>query len=306
MTLIKLDSIILSQMKPIVESKGVKLYSPPNGRYAFFNSPYPSHKTKTGIDIYTNEIFGKKALCPVNGEVIMIRKVKAPKGQGFCAADHDTIVLIRNKDNTETVTKILHIDPLVNVGDLVKVGDHIGITLRSGYFGWGTSPHIHAEIRSINDPLRARGGYNLNLINVPKSETLDKISGEVVHLQPEYFFIKLNHRGLGLVGSVNGQTATLDGGIPHYGWLGAHMQDAPKAGIIKLTGIPLADIDKHSHNTAIAICRDFYFSIHGEPLLGISLTLRTHSEPIIKAIPIKRNKFNVSLGDWVEVELNVY
>jgi hypothetical protein len=293
-------------MKPIVESNDVKLYCPYYGRFAFFNSPYPSHKLKTGIDIYTNEIFGKEAPCPVNGEVILIRELKSPKGHGFQASDHDTIVLIRNRDNTETVTKILHIDPIINQGDSVKVGEVIGTTLRSGYFGWGTSPHIHAEIKSIKDPLRARGGYILNLIDIPKTETLERITGEVVHLQPEYFFIKPNQRGLGLGGSVKDHIAILDGGIPHYGWLGAHMQNVPKSGIIELAGIPLADISRQSHNAAIAICRDFFFSICEEPLLGISLTLRTQSGPIIKAIPIKRNKFNVSVGDWVEVELNVF
>jgi murein DD-endopeptidase MepM/ murein hydrolase activator NlpD len=293
-------------MKPIIESNGVKLYCSHDSRFAFFNSPYPSHKEKTGIDIYTNETFGEKAPCPVDGEVIMIREVKSPKGHGFHASDHDTIVLIRNQDNTETVTKILHIDPIINMGDNVKVGENIGTTLRSGYFGWGTSPHIHAEIRNINDPLRARGGYILNLVDIPNTETMDKISGEVIHSRPEYLFIKVNQKGLGFGGSVEGKTATLDGGIPHYGWLGAHMKDVPKSGIIELANEPIADISRQFHNTAIAICRDFYFSILEEPLLGISLTLRTQSGPIIKAIPIKRNKLNVSVGDWVEVDLVVY
>jgi murein DD-endopeptidase MepM/ murein hydrolase activator NlpD len=214
-------------MKPIVESKGVKLYCPQDGRFSFFNSPYPSHKENSGVDIYPNCGFGGVAPSPVDGEVIMIRRVKAPRGHGFEAADHDTVVLIQNRDNPETVTKILHIDPLVNKDDSVKKGESIGVTLRSGYYGWGTSPHIHAEVRSPSDPIRARGGYKLALIDVPYSGPLEEIAGEVVHIQPEFAFIKLNTKSIGLVGTVNGEPATLDGGIPYYGWLGAHIRDAP-------------------------------------------------------------------------------
>jgi hypothetical protein len=81
------------------------------------------------------------------------------------------------------------------------------------------------------------------------------------------------------------------------------MRDAPQTGKIELIGMPIADINRNLKNSAIAICRDFHFSICGEPLLGISLTLRTRAQPIIKAIPLKRNKFNVSLGDWINVDL---
>ena len=38
-------------MRPIVESNGVKLYCSNDHRFAFFNSPYPSHKSKTGIEL---------------------------------------------------------------------------------------------------------------------------------------------------------------------------------------------------------------------------------------------------------------
>ena len=132
-------------MVPVAEAKGVKLYCPENGRYAFFNSPFPPHKLNTGVDIYPGPEFGGEAYSPVNGEVILTRKLKAPKGHGFEAADHDTVIVIRNKVNPDTVTKLLHADPLIEVGENVHVGDVIGTTLRSGYYGWGTSAHLHAE-----------------------------------------------------------------------------------------------------------------------------------------------------------------
>ncbi len=292
-------------MKPIVESMSVKLHCPMSGRYAFYNSPFPAHKENTGLDIYPGDGFGGEAPSPVDGEVILIRRVKAPTGHGFEASDHDTVILIKNKDNPETVTKLLHVDPLVEVGDKVQVGDPVGITLRSGYYGWGTSPHIHAEIRSPLDPIRARGGYNLNLIEVPDGEPVEEIVGIVAHVQPEFALIRLES-GCGLVGSVNGLPATLDGGIPYYGWLGAHLGDAPESGTIELMGAPIADVTQGFMNSCKAECRDFKFLIHSKSILGLSLTLWPNESPLIKAIPLKLNGLDLETGDFVEVELKVF
>jgi murein DD-endopeptidase MepM/ murein hydrolase activator NlpD len=292
-------------MKPIVQSMGVKLHFPIDGRYAFFNSPYPVHNEKSGLDIYLGNSFGDWAPSPVSGEVVLIRRLKVPKGNGFKAADHDTVVVIENKENSETVTKLLHIDPLVKLGKEVRVGDPIGVTLRSGYYGWDTSPHIHAEIRSKSDPIRARGAYNLDLIDIPRSEPIDEIAGTVVHLQSEYAFIKIKTKALGVVGTVNGEPAILDGGIPHYRWHGAHLTDAPNSGIIELLGVPIANINKRFNNSCTAICRDYQFLLNKKPLLGLSLTMGLSNEPHIKAIPMKRKGLQIEIGEWVEVELKI-
>jgi hypothetical protein len=294
----------LYNMKPIVESMDVRLYCPLDGRYAFYNSPYPAHKENTGLDIYPGDGFGGEAPSPVEGEVTLIRRVKAPSGRGFEASDHDTVILIENKDNSETVTKLLHVDPLVEVGEIVHVGDPVGVTLRSGYYGWGTSPHIHVEVRSPLDPIRARGGFPLNLIEVPDEEPVDEIAGTVAHVQPEFALIRLES-GCGLVGSVNGLPATLDGGIPYYGWLGAHLEDAPESGTIELTGVPIADVTQGFTNSCKADCRGFQFLIHNKPILGLSLTIWPNGKPLIKVIPLKINGLNLEKGDWAEVELKV-
>ena len=112
----------LTRMIPVAEAEGVRLHCPETGRYAFYNSPYPAHKLNTGVDIYPGEVFGGEALSPVDGEVVMTRTVKAPRGRGFKAADHDSVIIIRNRDNEVTVTKLLHVDPLVEVGDATRLG----------------------------------------------------------------------------------------------------------------------------------------------------------------------------------------
>jgi hypothetical protein len=259
----------------------------------------------SGVDIYPGNDFGGEAPSPIKGKVIQIRKVKAPKGQGFAASDHDTLIIIENKQNPETVTKILHIDPLVGVGDCINVGDPLGITLRSGYYGWGTSPHIHAEIRSSLDPIRARGGYHLNMIEVPQGESVNEIAGIVVHHQPEFALIQLKSKGVGLVGSVNGNPATLDGGIPYYGWLGAHLTEVDSSGTIELLGKPIADITQTFKKSNIGLCREYQFIIEDKPILGLSLNLWPISPPIVKIIPLKIDGLHVEMGDWIEVKLRI-
>jgi len=295
----------LPDMKPVVESQGVKLYCPVDGRFAFFNSPYPAHKENTGVDIYPGDGFGGEAVSPVDGEVTLIRRVRAPSGRGFTASDHDTVVLIQNKDNPETVTKLLHIDPLVEVGETVRVGNPIGVTLRSGYYGWGTSPHLHAEIRNSDDAIRARGGYNLNLIDAKYGDLLEEITGKVVHLQPEYALIKLETRCSGLMGTVNGEPAIIEGGIPYYGWVGAHIKNPPEKGSIELLGEQISTITERFHQACKGTGNNYSFTIKNEKILGLSLTLWANYQPLIKAIPLKKGGLNLEKDEWVNVELKV-
>ncbi len=290
-------------MVPVVESMGVRLHCPMTGRYAFYNSPYPSHKENASVDIYPDDGFGGEAQSPVDGEIVLIRRVKAPAGHGFVASDHDTVMLIKNSDNPETVTKLLHIDPLLDVGVKVSVGEPVGTTLRSGYYGWGTSPHIHVDVRSPDDPIRARGGYSLNMIEAPSPKPLEEIVGEVTHIQPEFALMRLEKDAIGLAGTVNGEPAILDGGIPYYGWLGAHLSEPPASGTIELTSVPIADITQSFKHSCKAECRNFHFTANKKPIMGISLTLWPNHSPLVKLYPSKIGGLGLNLGDSVEVEL---
>lgn len=294
---------ILVRMVPVAEAEGVKLYCPEDGRYAFFNSPYPPHKLNSSVDLYPVEPYGGDALSPVNGEVVLLRKVKAPSGHGFEAADHDSVIVVRNKDNPDTVTKMLHADPLVQVGDAVKIGDVIGTTLRSGYYGAGTSAHIHTEIRRPDDPIRARGGYKLRRIDDSIGEPVSDLVGEVIDVQPEYTFIRLNSTSTGLVGEVNGFAAILDGGIPYYRWMGAHLPDSPARGEITLLGKTIGTITEVFDGSCKADSTDFSFSVDNVSILGLSLTIQPRNETLVKIYPRRTGVFKPSMGDWLEVEL---
>jgi hypothetical protein len=290
-------------MVPVAEGEGVRLHCPEDGRYAFFNSPYPPHKLNSSVDLYPDGDFGCEAFCPVEGEVVLVRQVKAPSGHGFKAANHDSVIVVRNKDNPDTVTKMLHADPLVNVGDKVRIGDVIGTTLRSGYYGTGTSAHIHTEIRQPSDPIRARGGHKLRRIDESIGDPISKLTGEVVDVQPEFVFIRLNSTSPGLVGEVNDSAAILDGGIPYYRWMGAHLSEPPAEGEIKLLGKTIGNITDVFDGSCKADCTDFSFTVNGTSILGLSLTLQPRKETLVKVYPIRTSVLELQLGDWIEVKL---
>ena len=295
----------MSVMIPVAESMGGKVHCPREGRFSLFNSPYPGHRLKSGVDVYPSLMFGGAAPSPVEGEVLKIRRVKAPKGRGFADAGYDVVTLLRPTDNPGVVVKLLHVDTHLSVGDHVGLGEALGRLLRSGYYGWGTSPHIHLEVRDPSDPLRARGGHLIHVLTCfTDAVPVEEIEGEVVWTQPEYALMRLGSGGVGLTGELEGEPGVVDGGIPYYGWLGFHTE-RPVVGTVKLLGQPIADVKEVKDRAAIADTRGFSFTLDGEPLLGLSLYMTPRPEPIVKILPRKIGGLGLSSGDVVSVELRV-
>jgi hypothetical protein len=292
-------------MVRVAESMGVGVHCPREGRFSLFNSPYPGHRLKSGIDVYPSLGFGGDAPSPVEGDVLKVRRVKAPRGRGFADAGYDVVTLLRPVDNPGVVVKILHVDTRLSVGDHVELGDCLGTLLRSGYYGWGTSPHIHLEVREPQDPLRARGGHAIHVLHgFADAEPVTEIAGEVVWTQPEYALVRLGTRGAGLTGELGGEPGVVDGGIPYYGWLGFHTE-RPTLGAVRLLGSPIADVKEVKDRAAVADTRVFSFTLDGEPLLGLSLYLTPRPGPIVKVLPRKIGGLSLSPGDEAAVELRV-
>ena len=295
----------MSGMVPVAESMGVRVHCPREGRFSLFNSPYPGHRLKSGIDVYPSIAFGGEAPSPMEGEVVMVRRVKAPRGRGFVDAGHDVVTLLRPVDNPGIVVKMLHVDTRLSAGDHVDLGMELGTLLRSGYYGWGTSPHIHLEVRNPSDPLRARGGHPIHVLqSFADAEPAQEIAGEVVWSQPEYALMRLSPRGAGLIGDIDGELGVIDGGIPYYGWLGFHTE-RPTLGKVRLLGQPIADVKEVKDGAAIADTLGFSFTLDGEPLLGLSLYLTPTSKPLVKILPSKIGDLTLSPGDVAAVELRV-
>ncbi len=284
---------------------GVRVHCPLEGRFSLFNSPYPGHRLKSGIDVYPSHEFGGGAPSPVEGEVLTVRRVKAPRGRGFVDAGYDVVTLLRPVDNPDVVVKILHVDTGLSPGDHADLGDNLGALLRSGYYGWGTSPHIHLEVREPSDPLRARGGHTIHVLKgFADAEPAEEIAGEVVWTQPEYALLRLRTRGAGLIGELEGEPGVVDGGIPYYGWLGFHTE-RPTYGAVRLLGHPIADVKEVKDRAAIAETRGFSFILDSEPLLGLSLYLTPRAEPIVKVLPRKIGGLDLSTGDVASVKIRV-
>jgi hypothetical protein len=289
-------------MTTVATSEGVTLGCPEDGKYAFYNSPYMAHRMSAGIDIYPDRGFGETAPSPVRGEVTLVRRVKSPKGRGFRDSGYDVVTVLKSSENPLMAIKLLHVEPFLGPGEMVEPGKELGTLLRSGYFGAGTSPHVHAEVRDTSDPLRVRGGHQMKRVHdIGDVAPADELTGVVCHSFPEFSVVELNSvKACGLPADIGGVSGILDGGIPYYGWLGAHFGEAPPVGeTIKLIDEPIADIKALTTNTCLADCRDFSVKANGIKILGLSLRLSPKKETEVKLIPYKLGSLKLEEGDEV-------
>ncbi len=252
-------------------------------RFTLHNSPYVAHDAGRAVDLYP----AAGAPSPVAGEVLDVRTVAAPPKPYAAADDHLVLVAVDEaaspvswdgaeadadgagdrssagsddptaitNDTTTTddplVARILHVDPAVEPGDEVSVGDPLGRPIRSGFFAPWVAPHLHVGFRGPDaDPYRASGSLPL-AADVAVAPLPWDGSGTVVergdtyavldapaHPDPGDRFVGVAARvgeaddgvaadedasdgGVGDAGSVagdadSGSTVALDGGLPHY------------------------------------------------------------------------------------------
>ena len=211
---------------------GIRVSIPQASHFSIGTSPYYAHQHGLAIDIYPNlTLENIEILSPVSGKIQQIKKLRAPKAKFSDGVDVDYLILLSNPLNSEILWKIMHVNPNVKVGDQIEVGDHLGKTIRNGYFAYWSSPHLHLEIRPINDAIRARGGKSFSLA-IEKKNTLNEFSEEIntnqipieIHSTypemilaslPKHFYHNLfPFYGVKII--VNNLECLLDGGIPHY------------------------------------------------------------------------------------------
>lgn len=277
-------------MVKVASSEGVSICCPEGGRISFFNSPYPAHKVYTAIDIYPSSGFGSTAPSPVSGKIREIRKVACPEKSSFKSTNYDYAILIQSLENPAYWIKILHLEPLVKAGDIVRVGDDLGRLIRSGFFDYWTDPHMHVEVRKPEDPIRARGGLKLRreLVDLTRncSSEIGEIRGVIIELKTEYALMlpngNLRH---GIPIEICGKKGLIDGGIPHYGFFGVHtergdtaLQNAP----VKLCGVNIGVVERTFSDACVVRCSDRIFKVKNIPVrLSFYLYL---SRPLVKII----------------------
>ncbi len=292
-------------MAPVASSSGVTISCPVDGMFSFYNSPYPAHRQSSGVDVYPEAGFGGMAPSPVSGEVTLIRRVRSPRGRNYNASEYDVVTLLRSRESPDKVVKLLHVDPTLSVGDEVRAGEELGRLLRSGYYGFATSPHVHVEVREPTDPLRAQGGHRMErLKDVGRVDPLEELRGVVTLCSPEFTLVRLDTPSHGLPADVGGVSGVLDGGIPYYGWMGVHYDSGkPEGGAVELMGHPIATIEAIHDRVCLADCTDFSVKVEGNPILGLSLRLSPRKGTEFKLVPMRLGGLVLDEGSEVTVHI---
>ncbi len=226
-------------------------------RVTLYNSPYAAHDCGRAVDLYPGDAThpdpesGEPVVAPspVAGAVVETRTVTAPSKPYAAAEDHLILVdtaagnrRVRTAgdetdrgDGDPPIARVLHVDPAVEAGDSVAVGDSLGRLVRAGFFAPWVANHLHLGFRPPGaDPYRASGSLplaldpELELDAVPWDGTGTVVAaGETyavletpAHPAPGDAFAGLAATADAGDGNGNGNgddTGVLDGGLPHYG-----------------------------------------------------------------------------------------
>lgn len=235
-------------------------------RFSLYNSPYTAHDTGSAIDLYP-DADATTAPSPVGGRVVLTRTVQAPPKP--YAEDTDHLIIV---DTGDQLVRVMHVEPDVEPGDRIALGESLGRPVRAGFFAPWVDNHLHVGVRPRDaDPLRASGSLRIEPAVdvtplawdgrgtvVERGETY-AILDEPSHPAPGEYFVGM--------GTLDGQ-AVLDGGVPHYdcgGVLGRGV-DAPNDRSVTLAG----------HRVGVATGRDVTWDdvtvlANGEPITGIAL-----------------------------------
>jgi len=189
-------------------------------RFSLYNSPFDAHDRGCAIDLYPDA--GETvAPSPVAGEVVDVRTVRAPPKP--YAAEHDHLIVV---DAGDRIARILHVDPAVEPGDRVAVGDPLGELVRAGFFAPWVPNHIHLGFRPADaNPYRAAGSLRIEPDVeveplawdgagrvVERGETF-VVLDEPAHPAPGERFVGM---AAGRLDGDDRPIGVLDGGFPHY------------------------------------------------------------------------------------------
>ncbi|ELZ40308.1 hypothetical protein C463_15355 [Halorubrum californiense DSM 19288] len=209
-------------------------------KFSRFNSPYPAHDRGRAIDLYPGDGVGRS---PVAGTVREVRTVGCPDRPYAAAEDHLIVVGLADEwcaragAPPETVARILHVIPEVEPGDRVAVGDALGPTTRSGFFGQWVDDHVHLGFRPPDaNPLRASGSLPV-AAPLPVEPVAWDGTGRVVERGPSHVVLAGPRRaadtGRSFAALASDEGVPLDGGVTHYaggGTFGAAEESSVTAG----------------------------------------------------------------------------
>lgn len=311
-----------SKLYPVVDQPHIKVYILETSHFSIGTSPYYAHQHAIGIDIYdqlTPQNY--KVLSPVAGKVLQIKELRAPKPRFNCGIDREYLTIIQNHDDKDTVFKILHVKPELYVGQKVKPGDPLGITIKSGYFAPWSSPHIHLELKKPKDVLRAKGGlsFTLNTQKEARMNTSDKISRyeripvKICYVYDDFFLGQFPDDlyfhltpFYGLQGNSENASFIIDGGIPQYKRGLVHLSNSNKnllSQAIYFNTIQIGSINSFQGNYGLVDFNQVQILLNNTPLRGISLFLAMN-RPFIKLIRFAKMEYKISQNSIQNLDLH--
>ncbi|MBS7656147.1 hypothetical protein KEJ50_06620 [Candidatus Bathyarchaeota archaeon] len=283
-------------MLQIAESHGVKIYVNKDNFLSFTNSPYYAHKKLSAIDIYPPRGC-REALSPIEGKTSLIKVLK-----------EDYVIII--KVNEEACIKILHVKPKLKVGDKVYPGDFIGEIIWSPFYNFWTDYHAHIEVRPIKDPLRAKGGYELNISPLLSKTKINESFNRffrVEEVNKRYILLKNQCAQNFFASSLSIKIfeGCLEGGFFHYGH-GAlitlktlNFLTFKEGNSTKLTFNSFEAIVDYIKDTYIHfIFEKKPFLINNEKYKGLSVYI---NDKFLKLIPIKPGETKIKEGDEISL-----
>jgi hypothetical protein len=295
---------------PIVDMATMKVSIPMRSHFSIGTSPYYAHQHGLAIDVYQNLSLGNyEALSPISGEILKIKTMKAPKAKFKDGTNKEYLILVSNTHYSKTVYKILHVKPKVQEGDKITIGDVIGTTIRNGYFAYWSSPHLHLELKTFENALRAKGGKSFSLaLESNKMKKFERNKGntnlipiEIKEVYPEFILAKFPEYMYnyiepfyGVSGKCENIDCLIDGGIPIYRNGIIIFSHEPNLGIkeaIYLNDSKIGELRGLHKNFGAVTFDKVVFLLNGKKIRGISLFMANFF-PLIKLIPYKINEFS--------------
>jgi hypothetical protein len=303
--------MVKSELYDIVSTKNLRVSILDTCHFSIGTSPYYAHQHGLAIDIYQDlSLENYNVLSPVSGKIIKIKEILAPKPKFPNGINKDYLLLISSSDNSDIVFKILHVKPgHYDVDQKIEVGDVLGKTIRNGYFAYWSSPHLHLEIRSSTDAVRARGGKTFSLAIEHKNEIIcrdinksqEQIPVEVQFVFPEFLVVTFPQYlyyeikpFFGVKGTFNHFNCILDSGLPLYKNGMVHFQqDIIKNSLdaIYLNDIKIGTLYGYREQFGFFKLDPIKLRLNNSQVRGISLFL-SKKMPLIKIIPFKKNQFS--------------
>ncbi|MFW5938394.1 MAG: hypothetical protein ACOCSN_05560 [Halanaeroarchaeum sp.] len=236
----------------------------PFPRFTLYNSPYAAHDRGHAVDLYPGT---DDAPSPVAGEVLDVKTYRVPPKD--YAVDRDHLILIdcdgRSPGTTTGhVARVLHVEPSVEPGDRIDVGDSLGTLVRTGYFAPWVDNHVHLGFRDP-DANRYRASGSLPLSVDVEIDPLDwDGTGTVVERGDTYAVLDApSHPAPGerFAGIAADDGGVIDGGLCHYeggGFLGTGGADGSvsllgtRIGVADGRDLAWADVAVYANDSRVA------------------------------------------------------